>query len=188
MGDIVARVKALLLQPAQEWPVIAAESIDTKSLILGYAAIVSLIPAVMGFIVTVLLGNLAQLQVSIGAMLANTVAQYVLGLVSLWLLGKIIQSLVPMFGGLDDEVAAMKLSVYPPTAVWIAGIFVPIPVAGVLVVLLGLAYSIYIFYLGAPPVAKVPADKAVLFTIAVSICSILLSVVIGLLTARLFLG
>ena len=113
MGDIVARGKALLLQPAQVWPAIAAESTDTKSLILGYAVIVSSIPAVIGLMV---------------------------------------------------------------------------PVAGLLVVLLGLAYSIYLFYLGAPLVAKVPADKAVPFTVAVSICAILLSVVIGLLTARLFLG
>ena len=186
MADIVARAKALLMQPAQEWPVIAAEPADTKGLILGYAAILSLIPVVIGVIVPLLLGGMVLLHFGVGALLVHAVVQYALALGSVWVVGKIVQTLSPMFGGINDEVSAMKLSVYSPTASWVASILILIPLVGWLLALLGLGYSIYLFYLGARVVAKVPADKAVPFTVAVAIAAIVLAVVIGAITARMF--
>ena len=185
MADIVARAKALLTQPDQEWPAIAAEPADTKGLILGYAAILSLIPVVIGLIVPLLLGGMMPMRFGFGTLLLHAVVQYGLGLGSVWVVGKIIQTLAPMFGGVSDEVSAMKLSVYPPTASWVASILVLIPIVGWLLALAGVAYSIYLFYLGASVVAKVPADKAIPFTVAVAICAIVLAVVVGLIATRL---
>ena len=185
MADIVGRAKALLMQPADEWPAIAAEPADTKGLILGYAAVWSLIPVVIGILVPMLLGGMVLLHFGFGSLLIHAVAQYVLGLGSLWVLGKIIERLAPMFGGVADEVSAMKLAVYPPTASWVASILILIPIVGWLLALLGVAYSIYLFFLGAPVVAKVPSDKVVPFTVAVAICAIVLSLVIGLIAARM---
>ncbi len=179
MVDIVSRAKGILIQPAQEWPVIAAEPATTQGLIVEYAAILSAIPAVLGFIGTLMLGGTLGLRFPIGSLLAHSILSYILGLGSLWVLGKIIQQLAPMFGGTNDEVAAMKLSVYPPTASWVAGILLIIPVLGWLVALLGLAYSIYLFYIGAPVVAGVARDKVVPFTVAVAVCSIIVSFLIG---------
>lgn len=185
VADIVTRTKALLMQPAQEWPVIAAEPADTKGLILGYAAILSAIPPVFSFLGVLLLGGMLP-GVGIGAMLGQGIVQYVLGLGSVWVIGKIIQTLAPMFGGLSDEVSAMKLSVYSPAASWVAGVFLLLPLVGIIVLLLGLAYGVYLFYVGAPVVAKVPADKAVPFTVAVTIGAIVLGLIVGLVTVRLF--
>ncbi len=185
MADIVGRAKALLMQPADEWPAIAAEPADTKGLILGYAAVWSLIPVVIGILVPMLLGGMVLLHFGFGSLLIHAVAQYVLGLGSLWVFGKIIERLAPMFGGVADEVSAMKLAVYPPTASWVAAILILIPIVGWLLALLGVAYSIYLFFLGASVVAKVPSDKVVPFTVAVAICAIVLSLVIGLIAARM---
>jgi hypothetical protein len=37
--DLFLRAKNILLQPSQEWPAIAAEPADTKSLFLQYPAV-----------------------------------------------------------------------------------------------------------------------------------------------------
>ncbi len=185
MPDIVARAKALIMQPAQEWPVIAAEPADTRSLILGYAAPLSLIPAVIGLIAAWLLGGMMLMRLGFGTLLVHTIARYILGLGALWVVGKIIQALAPKFGGVDDEVSAMKLSVYSPTASWVASIFILIPIIGFVLALLGLIYSIYLFYVGAPVVAKIPDDKKLPFTIVVFLCAIVLFMLIGWVIARL---
>ena len=187
--DIVARAKALILQPAQEWQVIAAEPADTRSLILCYAAPLALVPAVCGLVGTTMLGSMvgSMMGVRIGffSLLLHAVASYALGLAGVWVLGKLIENLAPRFGGVADEVAAMKLATYSATASWLAGVFLLIPVLGILS-LLGL-YSLYLFYTGAPAVTRVPQDKAGTFTAAVIVCAVVLYMFIGWLAAMLFL-
>jgi hypothetical protein len=179
MVDIVSRAKGILIEPAQEWPVIAAEPATTQGLIVEYAAILSAIPAVLGLVGTLMLGGTLGLPFPVGRLVVHSVLAYILGLGSLWILGKIIQQLAPMFGGTNNEIAAMKLSVYPPTASWVAGILLVIPFLGWILVLVGTCYSIYLFYIGAPVVAGVPRDKVVPFTVAVAVCSIVVSFLIG---------
>ena len=65
---------------------------------------------------------------------------------------------VSRFGGLADRASAFKLVVYGSTAAWVAGVFQLIPGLGLLA-LLGL-YSLYLYYVGATPVMRVPQDKA----------------------------
>ena len=48
--DIFARAKGLILRPAEEWRIIAAEPADTRGLFTSYAMPMSAIPAVAGFI------------------------------------------------------------------------------------------------------------------------------------------
>ncbi len=188
MVDIVSRAKALIMQPRQEWAVIAAEPADTRSLILGYAAPLALIPAIAGliggFLFSSMMSSMMGVRISLFSLLLQTIVAYVLGLVGVWVLGKLIQALAPRFGGVDDEVAAMKLAAYSPTASWLAGVFVAIPVLGILS-LLGL-YSLYLFYTGAPAVTRVPQDKALIFVVAVILCAIVLYLLIGA-VAGLFL-
>ncbi len=188
--DIVARAKALILQPRQEWQVIAAEPADTRGLILGYAAPLSLIPAVCGLVGAVMLGsmmsNMVGVRIGFFSLLLHAIASYVMGLGGIWVLGKVIQNLAPRFGGAAEEVPAMKLATYSATASWLAGVFMLIPVLGIFG-LLGL-YSLYLFYTGAPAVTRVPADKAGVFTAAVILCAIVLYMLIGWIAAMLLLG
>ncbi|WP_149536906.1 YIP1 family protein [Siccirubricoccus phaeus] len=189
--DIVARAKGLIMRPAEEWAAIAAEPADTKSLFLNYAVPLAAIPAVAGFIGSLLFarmlgGMMAGMGVHVGpfALLLNAVAGYMLGLAGVWVWGKIIEAVAPRFGGRGDEISAMKLAVYSPTALWLAGIFTLLPPLAVLG-LLGL-YSLYIFWKGVPVVLGVPEEKRLVFTLAVIVIGFVVNLVAGMF-AGLFL-
>lgn len=177
------RAKALLQRPEQEWRAIAAEPADTASLFKGYAMPLSALPAVAGFIGSAIfasyLGSVLGAPVGIFSLLVNAILGYLLGLLGLWLWGKVVQALSPRFGGTADETAAMKLAVHTPTAAWLAGIFAIIPPLAILA-LLGL-YSLYTFYKGAPLVLGVPQDRVMAFTVAAVLVGIVVNVVVGLL-------
>jgi hypothetical protein len=185
---IIERAKALILQPEQEWQLIAGEPADTKSLFTGYAMPVAAIPAVAGFIGSAIfagfLGSALGMRIGTFSLLLHAIVGYVLGLAGVWVWGKIIEALAPHFGGVADETASMKLAVYSPTAAWLAGAFAIIPPLAILGIL-GL-YSLYIFYKGAPIVTRVPPDKALIFTLAVVVIGIVVNIVVGL-VAGLFL-
>lgn len=180
--DIVARAKGLIAKPAEEWQAIAVEPADTKSLFTDYAMILAAVPAVAGFIGSALfagfLGGVMGMRIGTFSLLLNAIASYVLGLVGVWVWGKLIQMLAPHFGGAGDETAAMKLAVYSPTAAWLAGIFALLPPLAILAVL-GL-YSLYIFWKGAPIIVRVPQDRLLAFTAALIVIGIVVNLVVGL--------
>jgi len=177
--DIVARAQGMLMRPREEWAVVAGEPADTKSLFMGYAVPLAAIPAVMGFLAALLWTGGRGL---FGALLASIVS-YILGLVGLWVIGKVVEFLAPKFGGAADEPQAMKLVVYSYTAAWVAGIVLIIPVIGGIIALLGALYSLYTFYIGAPIVVRVAENQAFIFTIAVIVVAIVIGVVIAFIAA-----
>jgi hypothetical protein len=180
--DIVARAKGLITRPREEWQAIAGEPSDTASLFKGYVIPLSAIPAVAGFIgFAVFAAALPGL--SVGGLLVQSVVSYILGLAGVWVFGKIVQALAPRFGGTGEEVPAMKLAAYSPTAMWLAGIFALVPPLAILTVL-GL-YSLYILYRGVPVVARVPEDKALVFTLALIACAILVNLVVVFIASSL---
>ncbi len=182
--DIVARARGLILQPGEEWYRIAAETTDTRSLFTAYAMPMAAVPAAAGFIGGAMIARTMGLhpgmeRIGTGTLLLYSIIAYLLGLAGVWLLGKIIQALAPRFEGSRDEVAAMKLAVYSPTASWLAGIFAILPPLSFLS-LLGL-YSLYIFYRGVPVVAGVPQDRALGFTLAVILCALVVNILVAML-------
>ena len=48
--NLVERAKNIVLQPNQEWPVIAGEAADTKSLFVGYAVPLAAIPSIAAWL------------------------------------------------------------------------------------------------------------------------------------------
>lgn len=189
--DIVARAKGLILRPRKEWAAIAFEPTDTRALFTGYAMPVSAVPAVAGFIGSAIFGAMlgsvtgGAMRVGIPGLLISSLLGWVLGLVSVFVIGRIIEALAPRFGAPADPLAAMKLAVYAPTAAWLAGVFAILPPLALLSVL-GL-YSLYLFHVGAPIVARVPQDRALVFTAAVVAVAILVNLLIAVLLGGLFL-
>ena len=180
--DIVARAKGLITRPREEWSVIAGEASDTASLFKGYVMPMAAIPAIASFIGLALFARMFAGVLpgfSIGALLVQSILSYILGLAGVWVFGKIVQFLAPRFGGSGEEVPAMKLAAYSPTASWLAGAFAILPPLSILA-LLGL-YSLYILYKGVPVVTRVPEDRALVFTLALIVCGIAMYLVIGLL-------
>src|SRR5262245_35064351 len=77
-------------------------------------------------------------------------------------------------------------SAYAPTAAWVAGVFNIIPALSFLGIL-GL-YSFYLLYTGITGLMRPPSDKAVIYTIAVIVCAIIVWIVIFGLVHLLFGG
>jgi hypothetical protein len=91
----------------------------------------------------------------------------VLGLVGVIVMAKILEALAPSFGGPRDGDAALKLAAFYPTAAWVSGAAVIIPILGGLVAFAGAIYSLYTLYRGVPIVMRVPQERALMFTLAV---------------------
>ncbi len=179
--NIVARARRLITRPREEWVAIAGEPTDMASLFKGYVAPMSAIPVVAGFIgVAVFARMFAAVlpPVPVGYLLVQSVLSYLLGLLAVWVFGKIVQALAPRFGGTGGELPAMKLAAYSPTAMWLAGVFALVPPLGILAVL-GM-YSLYILYKGVPVVTRVPEEKALVFTAMLVVCGIALNLLLVL--------
>lgn len=178
--NLVDRAKNILLQPKQEWPVIAAEPHTPQTIYTQYVMILAAIPAVAGFIGLSLIGFSGfgvAYRVPMGAGIAHMIVSYLLGLGAVYAVALVIDALAPNFGGEKNFMQALKVSAFSMTAAWLAGIFAILPALSILS-LLGL-YSLYLLYLGLPVLMKAPEDKAVPYTVVVIIVAIVLWIVIA---------
>lgn len=182
---LLDRVKNILLQPKAEWAVIEPEPSDPKTLYSSYIAIVAIIPAAASFLNFVLFTGAFGMRVSVGGALIGVIVQYVLSLVMVFVVAFVADALAPSFDGRRNLNQALKLTAYSVTAAWVAGIFVLLPFIGWLLMLLGTLYSLYLFYLGAPLLMKVPEQKAILYTLVVVILAIIVGVVIAMFNAAI---
>lgn len=185
--SLVDRAKNILLKPAEEWNVIADEQATVGSLVTNYAAVLSLIPAVIGFIAALALGAiLPQLMArfasdfTIDVLLLQSVIAYAVGLLMVFIMSQVVNAISPSFNGRQDLVQATKLIVYSSTAVWVASLLLVIPLLGFLLYLGGIAYSVYLIYLGLQPVLGVPKDKVAGMTVVIVISYLVISIVVGI--------
>ena len=181
--NIVERVKNILLQPKSEWPAIEREPGDVGYLFTNYVCIVAAIPPVCSFIGGVIIGY-GPLRLGIVAGLLHAVVFYVLTLVSVFVVAYVIDFLAGTFNGQKNLDNAMRVSAYAPTAAWVAGVFNLIPMLAVLGIL-GL-YSLYLLHTGIAALMKPPADKALIYTIAVIVCVFVVYIVIFGIVGALF--
>ena len=194
-NKIIARAKSLLLSPRTEWPVIAAEPETTSGLFMGYIVPMAALPAIAGFIKSTLIGTSIPFvggvyRASVAGGLTTAVISFAVTLVSVFLVGLIIDALAPTFGATKDRVQALKTSGYAYTASFVAGILVIIPGIGLtmLIGLIALCYGLYLLYLGLPHTMKAPPDKAVGYTVVTVIAAIVLSLILSAITGALFVG
>jgi hypothetical protein len=178
--ELLIRIKAILLTPHTEWPVIAREKGEAAALFVRYVAILALVPALARFIGTALVGWYAPVLSSFGGALLT----YVSGFAIVYGLALIIEGLAPMFGGEKDFASALKLAVYSFTPVWLAGIFLLVPGLSFLVIL-GL-HGVYLLWVGLPILMRAPAEKALPYAAAVGGCVLIVMVGLGWIEAPLF--
>lgn len=184
MSKLIERVQRILLSPKTEWPVIAAEPETTAGLYKGYIAILAAIGPIAMFLKSSVIGYsvpfLGTFRDSIGNGLVGLVLSYALSLVAVYVFALIVNALAPSFGGQKDQLLALKTCAYAMTASWIAGIAQVLPFIGVLILLAGGIYSIYLLYVGLPVTMKSPPDKAAAYTAVSVIAAIVLFWVISL--------
>ncbi len=183
--NLVDRVKNIILSPKSEWEVIATEETSVQELYINYALILVAAAAVAEFIGRAIVGFSvlgAHFRTPIGSALVGFILRIVLTLVGVFVLAYIIDALAPSFNGEKDILSSHKLAVYSSTPGWVGGLLMIIPPLGVLGLLFAL-YGIYILYLGATPIKKVPSDKAPVFTLVVVIVSIVIYWIVGMIVA-----
>ncbi len=180
MENLIARVKAILLTPETEWPVIERESGDLSFLFTKYVAILALIPALARFIGSSLIGGYTP----IGSGLAGAIFGYVGAFVVVYVVALLIDILAPTFGAQKNFANALKLSVYAHTPLWVAGIFLLIPGLSYLTIL-GL-YGIYILWTGLPPLMRAPSNKALPYAAAAVAWAVVLAIVLSAAQTAMF--
>lgn len=180
--NLVDRAKNILLSPSSEWEVIRSESSTPAQLFSGYAVILAAIPAIAGFLgyylIGISLGAFGSVRLSIGTSFTWAILTFILSLVSVYVMGWIIDALAPSFGSGKDFTSSLKVAVYAYTASWIAGIFNIIPSLSFLAGIAGI-YSLVLLYMGLKQVKMAPPDKLVGYFVVTIIAAIVLYFIIG---------
>jgi hypothetical protein len=95
-----------------------------------------------------------------------------------------IDFLAGTFGARKNLDNAMRVSAYAPTAAWVASVFNIIPLLGILSIL-GL-YSLSLLHTGLVALMRPTPDRALVYTIAVIVCVVIVWVIIFAIPAALF--
>ena len=186
--DLIKRVQGIILKPQEEWAKIKDEPTTVPQLFTQYAVILAAIPAVAMFIGMALLGFRIPFSGAswTGRGLLYAVFSYILGLVSLYIFGLVINALAPNFASTQNLPTAMKLAVFSMTPAWLAGVFYIIPALGVLAVL-GSLYGIYILYLGfTHPLMGTPKEKVITYLVVSAVVMFVLMFVVSALLGAVF--
>jgi len=182
--NLIERSKAILLRPAETWPLIDAEPATVASIYKEWLIVMAAIPAVCSFIGLSLVGAGFGIRIPIVYGLESMVVRYVLSLAVAFVMALVVDALAPSFGGRKNQVAALKVVAYGSTASYVAGILSLLPALGVLG-LVAACYSIYLIWLGLPVLMTCPKDKAAGYTAVVIIVAIVAAIVIGSLSTIL---
>ena len=180
----ISRVKNIVMSPAAEWEAIAPESTSIAQLYTGYIVILAALAAVLSFVRVSLIGvrlplggGILRYPMSSG--LNTAVMSIVLGLIGVFIVGLIINALAGTFSAQRDQRQALKVAAYSLTPAFLSSILALSPVLPTLLQFLAGCYGIYVLYLGLPVVMRSPKEKAVGYTAAVVICTLLLGIVLG---------
>ena len=183
---IFARAKAILLSPATEWPVIAAETTSANAIYLRYVAPLVAVGVIATFLGLTLIGISAgpfgRVRTGVIAGLFHLILTFGLSFLMVYLIALLVDVLAPHFGGQHDPLAALKVTAYSFTPGWIAAIFNIIPVLGIIGVVAAF-YGLYLLYLGLPVLMRCPKEKSIGYTVVLVLCAIVMSLVVSALSS-----
>ena len=187
-AQLMARASNIVMKPAAEWPVIAAEQADVASLLRDYAAPLAAIPAICQWIGMSVVGMPSLLgatyRVGIVRGFVGACVMWVMGLVGAYIAAIVVEKLAPTFNSRGSTVQALKLVVYASTPVWVAGVLNLVPALTPLTIIAAL-YAIYLFYFGLPVLMSTPADKVIPYMLVAALVIIVVSIVLGVVTSTI---
>jgi hypothetical protein len=179
--NLVERAKSIIFKPSETWMGVKTEQTTVKELFVSYAAILALIPAVASFIGMSLIGTSMMgihFRIPILSGIVHLILSYILSLVGVYVVAFIIDALAPSFNSRKDMLSAVKLAVFSFTPAWIGGIFMIIPMLGILTLLASL-YGLYVLYVGLPIMMETPREKTLGYFVVVIVVSIVVSIIIN---------
>jgi len=181
--NLVQRVIRIITKPKEEWIVIANEQPDTMKLIVGYVLILSLIPALSGFLKYGIFGysfmgyTYRSMPMGIQTLLTGILS----AIIGVYLLAWVIDLLASSFESEKNFGKSLQLAVYASTPQWIAGILILLSIKmNVLIMLISL-YAIYLLMTGLPVLKHTPKDKVAGYTVLTIICMIGIGLILALL-------
>ncbi len=174
--ELVARVQRLLLSPAAEWDAIDHEGADVARIYQSYVLPLAALAALAAFIGTSVVG-IGGFRVGLVSGLVQAIVSVAVSAGAVYVMALIINALAPQFGAKQDMGQAFKVAAYAPTASWVASLIMILPMLGI-VALIGGLYSLYLLFVGLPKLMKPAADKAMIYTLAVIGCMIVVGVVV----------
>ena len=183
----VERVKNILLTPKTEWPAIEREPTTIAHLYTAYVMPLAALAALISFVRMSLIGISLPFGGAIRTPLASGLGYafvtFGFGLLGSYLVALIINALAPTFSGERDQRQALKAAAYAFTPAWLGAVLSLLGGFATLLQLLAGIYGIYLLALGLPMLMKSPREKAAGYTAAVVICTILVGIVFGVLSA-----
>lgn len=185
-SSLVERAKNILVRPKEEWARIDAEPATVGGIFTSYVvplAAIGPIAHVIGMLVFGVRFFGIVYRPGVAYVVSTAIASYLAALIGTYVFALILNALAPNFGGVKSEVQAMKVAAYSSTAAWLAGIFQIVPALAWLAIL-GL-YSLYLLWIGAPRLMKVPADKAAGYTIVSIIVAIVVFFVLAMIAGSI---
>ena len=180
--NIVERVKNILVTPKTEWDVIAAESTPPKQIVVSYVIPLAAVAAIAYFISVSLVGFSGfgvNMRMPIVWGLVMLVYQFIMAIISVFVLGFIIDALAPSFGGTKNMDQAVKLAAYSYTPVWLGQVLGIIPWLGWLLGFLAALYALYLLFVGLPKLMRNPAEKTIVYEIVIVVVAIIVGFIIA---------
>lgn len=190
LNRVVERARALLLNPRSQWALIAQEPDSIGDLYRRYLCVLAAVAPVCAFIKLSLIGyawhGFRVYRLGVGTGLVAALVWYVLILLTVYVLGIIVDAVAPNFAGFPDRRRALQLVGYSSTPAWVAGFAQLLPsVLGSLCALAGFLYGIYLFYLGLPMLMRVPPERVPGYAAAYAIIALVLGWIVHLMTGNL---
>lgn len=177
---IKLRVMGMLRDPTREWRTIVGEPGDIASLYQNYIAPLAAIPAVATFLGLAVIGLPFIGRFGFFTALSTAVLVLVQGLAAPMIAAVVIEQLAPKFKSSGSTVDALKLVAYASTPVWVGGVVYLLPYIAIIMVV-PVAYAVYLFYIGLTPIMKTPADSVVPFMVVSALTLIVVNIALRLL-------
>src|SRR5262245_10504815 len=178
------RVIGILANPVHEWRAIASEDDGIASVYTGYILWMAAIPAVCLLIGLAMIGTPLSGRLGLRIALSSAVYNYVSALVGTMVAAFVVARLAPRFKSTGSVVNALKLVAYSSTPVWVAGVFYLFvyvaPLAFVAVL-----YSVYLYYLGLPPMLKTHQENVVPYMVVSAIVLLVINIVLANIRSQL---
>jgi hypothetical protein len=183
MNDLIARVKAVVLEPERALKRASSQPGDLKSVLVPYVAVLAAIGPVCEFVALGIVGRYTPAQRIFGRTIeggfvraplgtfAASIVQYCVAVGFWWLLAFVLSSLATSFGGRKDLGSGYKAAAFALTPVWLAGaldLLEPIPYLSSLRWLgatVAIVYGGYLLVMAVPPLFGTPDDKKLLHAV-----------------------